>query len=111
MTIAIIALLAFIAAIMTPKSSQIAKKDPDALSPWEQELLLQLLLSDLRSIRLHGYRSILLGHQPDPNNTKFRTIVRELMADAVTAPDGLEKILSPRAFTMIIQEAARLQLA
>lgn len=85
------------------------KKDPTALSVWEQELAFQLLISDLQSIRLAPYKRLLTGHEPDSDNSKFRLMVSELMTDARQASDALERILSPRAFVMIMQEAARLQ--
>lgn len=79
------------------------------LSAWELELHVQLLISDLNSIRLSPYRAMLTGHEPDPQNETFRQMVQNLLIDIKQCPEGMEKILSPRAFEMLISEAARQQ--
>lgn len=108
-TVLIICALFALAWAMRKPLDKWERNDPTALSPWEQELAFQLLLSDLRSLRLTPYRRLLTGHESDSDNSRFRLMVQELMLDAKQAPEGLEQVLSPRAFMMIMQEAARLQ--
>jgi len=85
------------------------KIDPHGLSNWEKELCFQLLISDVNSIRLSPYRKLITGHEEDPTNELLRRMVNELKKDAKECPEGLEKILSPKAFEMLINEAARLE--